>query len=215
MPRIPIAMLEAMANQSLPSDVAFTPSVKSIQAARGSRAAYAKMESGAGWNTAISAELAAFIAAQTSVFVGTANAAGQPYVQHRGGPRGFLHVLDERTLAFAEFRGNRQFITHGNLAENAKAQLLLIDYATRRRIKVWGTARVVEHDAAFIEQLMPQEAAASGEQAIVFDVAAWDANCPRHIPRLLDAEDVAIALAERDRRIAELEAEIAWLKGSA
>jgi predicted pyridoxine 5'-phosphate oxidase superfamily flavin-nucleotide-binding protein len=197
---------------NIASDIAFTSTVKAIQARRGSRAAYARMENGDGWNTTITPDLAAFIAAQTSVFLGTANAAGQPYVQHRGGPPGFLHVLDGKTIAFADFRGNRQFITQGNLAENPQAFLFLIDYAQRRRVKIWGEARVKENDAGLLAELMPENYKARGEQAIVLRIKAWDANCPQHIPQRVEAADVARALAERDRRIAELEAEIVRLK---
>ena len=191
------------------SDIAFTPAVKAIQARRGSRRAYARMEDGPGWNTTITPELAGFIARQTSVFLGTASAAGQPYIQHRGGPPGFLHVRDERTLAFAEYRGNRQFITQGNLAENPMAHLFLIDYGSRQRVKLWGEARVIEDDPALLADLLPQGARPRGEQALVFRVLAWDANCPQHIPQRFEAADVARLLEERERRIAELEAEIA------
>ncbi len=197
-----------------PSDIAFTASVKAIQSRRGSRSAYARMESGAGWATAITSDLADFIASQSSVFLATANASGQPYIQHRGGPPGFLQVLDEKSIAFADFRGNRQFISAGNLAENPKAHLFLIDYPTRRRVKFWGTARVVEDDPALIARLMPPDYKAQGEQAVLFQVVAWDANCPQHIPQRFDAADVERALAKRDRRIAELEAEIARLNGT-
>ena len=194
------------------SDVAFTPTVKAIQSRKGSRGAYARMESQGGWATAITEELAAFIAAQTSIFLATANAQGQPYIQHRGGPPGFLQVLDEHTIGFADFNGNRQYISSGNLAENPKAHLFLIDYATRQRIKLWGTARVVEDDKTLIARLMPANYRAKSEQAILFTVVAWDANCPQHIPQRLEAGDVAKALQSRDRRIAELEAEISRLK---
>ncbi len=197
-----------------PSDIAFTPTVKAIQQRKGSRSAYERMEQDGGWDSRIPPDLAAFIAAQTSVFLGTANAEGQPYIQHRGGPAGFLRVLDDRTIAFADFRGNRQFITQGNLAENPKAYLFLIDYAQRKRIKIWGTASVIEDDAALVARLMPSGAKARGEQAIVFRVEAWDANCPQHIPQRFEAADVERVLAERDRRIAALEAEIARLKGA-
>lgn len=195
------------------SDVAFTPTVKATQTRKGSRMAYAKMEEGDGWDTTIPPDLAAFIAAQTSVFLGTANAAGQPYIQHRGGPPGFLRVLDDKTIAFADFRGNRQFITLGNLAENSKAFLFLIDYAHRRRVKIWGEARVVEDDPALLADLMPQNYKARGEQVILFKVDTWNANCPQHIPQRFDATDVARSLEQRDRRITELEEEIARLKG--
>jgi predicted pyridoxine 5'-phosphate oxidase superfamily flavin-nucleotide-binding protein len=198
----------------IPSDVAFTPAVKAIQARKGSRAAYVRMEDGEGWATTITPDLAAFIAEQTSIFLATANAAGQPYIQHRGGPPGFLRVHDERTIAFADFRGNRQFITQGNLAENPKAHLFLIDYARRRRIKIWGEARVVEDDPAMLAKLMPANYKSRGEQVILFHIHAWDANCPQHIPQRFEAADVARQLAQRDRRIAELEAQIARLKGT-
>lgn len=194
------------------SDVAFTPTVKEIQARKGSRHAYARMESGDGWGTTITPELAAFIGEQTSVFLGSANAEGQPYIQHRGGPPGFLRVLDDRTIAFVDFSGNRQFITQGNLAENAKAHLFLIDYANRQRVKLWGEARVVENDAALLAKLMPADYKARGEQVLLFSVATWDANCPKHIPQRYEAAEVAHLLEQRDRRIAELETELAALK---
>lgn len=194
------------------SDIAFTAAVKAIQSRKGSRSAYARMESHGGWATLITAELAEFISAQTSVFLATANAEGQPYIQHRGGPPGFLHVLDESTLAFADFKGNKQYISSGNLAENPRAHLFLIDYATRQRIKIWGSARVIEDDPALIARLMPPDYKATSEQAFVFSVMAWDANCPQHIPQRLEMSDVARALKSRDQKIAELEAEIRRLK---
>ena len=197
---------------SIPSDIAFTPSVKAMQTRLGSRAVYARMESGEGWQTVITPDLATFIAAQISVFLGTANGAGQPYIQHRGGPPGFLHVLDDKTIGFAEVRGNRQFITLGNLEENPKAHLFLIDYAQRQRVKIWGEARVVEADAALLAKLAPADAKARAERAILFTVSAWDANCPRNIPQRFEAADVALTLEQRDRRIAELEREVARLR---
>lgn len=193
------------------SDIAFTTSVKAIQVRKGSRDAYARMERGGGWSQTIDAELRAFIAAQTSVFLATANAGGQPYIQHRGGPAGFMRLLDERTIAFADYRGNRQFITTGNLGENRQAFLFLIDYARRRRIKIWGTARV-EDDAELVGTLMPAGYRARPEQAIVFTVEAWDENCPQHIPQRFEAADVARALAERDATIAERDGRIAALE---
>lgn len=194
------------------SDVAFTPSVKAVQTRKGSRRGYARMEENGAWQTRITPELADFIRAQTSIFLATANAEGQPYIQHRGGPAGFLHVLDETTLAFADFAGNRQYITQGNLSDNPKAHLFLIDYANRRRIKIWGEARIVEDDAALTARLMPQGYKSRPEQVIVFTVSAWDANCPQHIPQRFEAADVAAALAERDQRIEDLQAQIAQLR---
>ena len=201
--------------QNYPSDVAFTPSVKALQARKGSRHAYRRMEERGSWQTRITPDLASFIAAQTSIFIATANGEGQPYIQHRGGPPGFLRVLDDRTIAFADFAGNRQYITQGNLADNPKAHMFLIDYANRRRIKIWGEARVVEGDAALMAMLMLDGYKARPEQAILFTISAWDSNCPQHIPQRFEAADVAAALAERDERIAALEAELDRLKRDA
>jgi predicted pyridoxine 5'-phosphate oxidase superfamily flavin-nucleotide-binding protein len=200
--------------RTYPSDVAFTPTVKAIQQRKGSRASYERMEAGGGWSTTITPDLAGFIAAQTSVFFGTANADGQPYIQHRGGPPGFLRVLDEHTIGFADYRGNRQYISQGNLAENARAFLFLIDYPHRQRIKVWGEARVVEDDPALIQSLMPANYKARAEQAFLFTVSAWDSNCPQHIPQRFEAADVAAALAERDRTIADLTSRLRALESS-
>ena len=197
------------------SDVAFTPSVKAIQARKGSRRQYARKEDRRGWQTRITPDLAAFIAQQTSVFFATASKDGQPYIQHRGGPAGFLRVLNEKTIGFADFAGNRQYITSGNLAENPKAYFFLIDYVHRRRVKLCGTARVVEGDDALIAQLMPEGYAAKPEQVVLFTLAAWDTNCPQHIPQRFEVADVKRALDERDARIKELEEEVARLKAAA
>lgn len=199
-------------NAGISSDVAFTATVKAIQSRKGSRHAYARMEQGGGWQRTITAELKEEIEAQISVFMATASAQGQPYIQHRGGPAGFLQVLDENTIAFADFAGNRQFITQGNLSENPKAHLFLIDYEQRRRIKIWGTARVVEGDAALMARLMPEGYRARAEQVVVFTVTAWDVNCPQHIPQRFEAADVKAELEARDRRIAALETELARLR---
>ena len=206
---------ELQGTRTFPSDVAFTPAVKAVQSRKGSRSAYARMEEGGGWETAITDELKEFVEAQTSVFLATANAQGQPYVQHRGGPAGFLHVLDEHTIALVDFVGNRQFISTGNLIENPKVQLFLMDYARRRRVKVWGTARVVEGDAELVTRLMPADYRARAEQAIVLTVTAWDVNCPQHIPSLLPAAEVQRVMAEKDLKIATLEAEVARLRATA
>ena len=200
------------ASHAYSSDIAFTPSVKAVQARKASRAAYRRLEERGGWRSGITPELAAFIEAQTSVFLATATAEGQPYIQHRGGPAGFLRVLDDSTIGFADFSGNRQYITQGNLAENAKAHLFLIDYGHRRRIKLWGEARIVEGDAPLMARLMPDGYKARPEQVILFTVSAWDANCSQHIPQRFEAAEVAAALAERDRRIESMEAEIASLR---
>ncbi|SCB23617.1 hypothetical protein GA0061099_1003297 [Bradyrhizobium yuanmingense] len=194
------------------SDVAFSPAVKTIQARKGSREAYARSEQ-RGWRTEVDDNLAAFLADANSFYFATASADGQPYIQHRGGPKGFLKVLDKQTLAFADYAGNQQFITQGNLSENPKAYIFVMDYAHRRRVKIWGEARVVEDDEALTTSLMPKDYRARPEQVILFKIAAWDTNCPQHIPQKFDAADVAAALAARDARIAELEAELAALKG--
>ena len=197
------------------SDVAFSPAVKAIQSRKGSREAYARVEQNGGWRSDVDDHLAAFLAQADSMYLATASADGQPYIQHRGGPKGFIHVLDKHTLAFADYKGNQQFISQGNLTENTKAQIFLMDYAHRRRIKIWGEARVVEDDPALLASLMPQGYKARPEQVILFRIAAWDTNCPQHIPQKFDAGDVAAALAARDARIAELEAEVAALRNAA
>ena len=198
---------------SYSSDVAFTPAVKEIQTRKGSREAYAHVEQKGGWRTEIDDNLSAFLADANSLYFATASVDGQPYIQHRGGPKGFIKILDKNTLAFADYSGNRQYITQGNLSENPKANIFLIDYAHRRRVKIWGEAKVVDDDPALLKSLMPQGYKARPEQVILFKIAAWDTNCPQHIPQKFDAADVAAALAARDSRIAELEAELAALKG--
>jgi predicted pyridoxine 5'-phosphate oxidase superfamily flavin-nucleotide-binding protein len=198
---------------SYSSDVAFTPAVKEIQTRKGSRHGYAHVEQNGGWRTEIDDNLAAFLADINSLYFATASADGQPYIQHRGGPKGFVKILDKNTLAFADYSGNRQYITQGNLSENPKAHIFLMDYAHRRRVKIWGEARVVDDDPALLQSLMPQGYKARPEQVILFKISAWDTNCPQHIPQKFDAADVAAALAPRDARIAELEAELAALKG--
>lgn len=197
------------------SDVAFTPSVKAVQARKGSRDAYARMEERGSWQTRITPDLAEFIAAQTSIFLATANKEGQPYIQHRGGPAGFLKVLDDRTIGFVDFVGNRQYITQGNLAENPKAYLFLIDFMYRQRIKIWGEARVVEGDADLTARLTPEGYRARADAVILFTISAWSVNCQQHIPQRFEAADVAAALDARDERIAALEAEVARLRASA
>lgn len=190
------------------SDIAFSAAVKALQSRAGSRQGYARMEQKGGWARRVTPELAAFIALRDSFYLGTASAEGQPYIQHRGGPSGFLKVLDERTLAFADFRGNRQFISAGNLSENQRAFIFLIDYPARQRIKIWGRARVVEDDAALLGRLADPGYQGTPERAIVFEVEAWDVNCPQHItPRFAEAE-LGPERERLGRRVAELEAEV-------
>jgi predicted pyridoxine 5'-phosphate oxidase superfamily flavin-nucleotide-binding protein len=191
-----------------PSDVAFTPAVKAVQEAKGSRQSYARMERGGGWETTVTPELAEFLADLDTFYLGTATADGQPYIQHRGGPPGFLKVLDEHTLAFADFGGNRQYLTAGNLSENPKAFLFLMDYANQRRVKVWGTATVIEGDAALEAKLRDPAYPGKVERAIVFTVAAWDVNCPQHIRPRFSQRQIAPVIDGLKARISELEAEV-------
>ena len=200
-------------SQTYSSDVAFTPAVKAIQARKGSRDAYARVEQNGGWRTEIDENLTAFLAETNSFYFATASSTGHPYIQHRGGPKGFVKIIDKNTIAFADYSGNRQYITQGNLSENPQAHIFVMDYAHRRRVKIWGEARVVDDDPALTDALMPKGYKARPEQVILFRISAWDTNCPQHIPQKFDAGDVAAALASRDARIAELEAELAALKG--
>jgi len=202
------------AAQAFSSDVAFTPTVKALQTRKGSRTAYKRMEEKGSWHTQITPDLKAFIEAQVSVFLATVNAEGQPYIQHRGGPAGFLRVLDDHTIAFVDYAGNRQYITQGNLSDNAKAHLFLIDYAHRKRVKIWGEAQVVEGNNKLVEALMPEGYRARPEQVILFRVLAWDANCSQHIPQRFEAADVVATLAQCDKHIAELEAEVVRLRAN-
>ena len=195
------------------SDVAFTPTVKAIQERKGSREAYARVEANGGWRTEIDDKLAGFLADTNSFYMATATRDGQPYIQHRGGPKGFVKVLDKNTIAFADYAGNQQYLSQGNLSDNPKAHIFIMDYAHRRRVKIWGEARIIEDDPALLESLMPKGYRARPEQVILFKVVAWDLNCPQHIPQKFDSADVAAALASRDARIVELEAELAALKG--
>ncbi|MDJ0973415.1 MAG: pyridoxamine 5'-phosphate oxidase family protein [Planctomycetota bacterium] len=187
------------------TDLAFTPAVKSIQTRLGSRSIYEGVERRGGFQTEITQDLARFIAARDSLYLGTASADGRPYIQHRGGPKGFLKVIDERTLAFADFSGNRQYLSMGNLSENDQAFLFLMDYAQKKRMKLWGRARFVEDDPALLAAVSDPAYRATPERVLVFELEAWDANCPQHIPRLFTEDEVA----ERERvlraRIAELE----------
>ena len=194
------------------SDIAFTPSVKAVQERRGSRREFADRDALAGWPTTITPSLANFISQVRTCYLATATATGQPYVQHRGGAPGFLRVLDSHTLGFADFRGNRQYVTTGNLQENPQAFLFLIDYARRRRVKIWGTARVVEDDPELIRRLELGTYPAEPEQAVLFTVKAWDVNCTSHIPLLIPGEEAAGTIRTLQSRIAELERENAALK---
>jgi predicted pyridoxine 5'-phosphate oxidase superfamily flavin-nucleotide-binding protein len=195
------------------TDIAFSPAVKSVQERRGSRDIYARLEANGGWITRIEPEMERFIAKMRSFYLATASKDGQPYIQHRGGPPGILRVIDDTTLAFADFRGNRQYITTGNLAENPRAMIFLMDYQRRRRVKIWGNARVVENAPEMIDALVPEGYSARTEAAIVFKVEAIDVNCPQHIPQMLFVDDVAAAIEVLEARISALEEENARLRG--
>ena len=192
----------------LPSDVAFTPAVKALQERKGSRGTYARMEQTRGWQTTVTDELASFIAEQDMFYLGTANASGQPYIQYRGGSAGFLKAIDEHTLGFADFGGNRQYITLGNLSENPKAFIFLMDYANSQRIKLWGTARVVEGDKGLEEKLRDPAYPGKVERVILFTVEAWDVNCPQHIHKRFSQNQLQPVLQKLQDRIGELEAEL-------
>jgi len=191
------------------SDIAFTPAVKAIQKEKGSRANYAQVEQGEGWETTVTPRLEEFLSDLDMFYLGTANADGQPYIQYRGGSPGFLKVIDEKTLAFADFRGNRQYITLGNVTENPKAFIFLMDYANSRRIKVWGTFKIVEDDPELLERLTDPDYPGKAERAIVFSIEAWDLNCPQHIHKRFAQRDVAPVINKLENRIQELEAKLA------
>ena len=194
------------------SDVAFTPAVKALQERLGSRAGYARMERKGGWKDRVTDDLAAFIAERDSLYLATASAEGQPYIQHRGGPKGFLKVLDEGTVGLADYGGNRQYITAGNLSENDRAYIFLMDYPNRRRVKLWGRARVVEDDPALLERLADPGYAGVPERALLFEIEAWDVNCPQHITPRYTEEQIQPAVAGLQARIVELEGEVAALR---
>lgn len=191
-----------------PSDIAFTPTVKAIQETKGSRQGYHGMEERGGWQTTVTPDLKQYLSELDMFYLGTANADGQPYIQYRGGPVGFLRVIDDKTLGFADFGGNRQYITLGNLQDNPKAFLFLMDYENQRRVKVWGAARVVEGDDELNAELADPSYPARVERAIVFDVEAWDVNCPQHIHRRLPEAKVRAEIERLRRQIAELEAKV-------
>ncbi|MCZ6804454.1 MAG: pyridoxamine 5'-phosphate oxidase family protein [Proteobacteria bacterium] len=171
------------------SDIAFTDAVKKIQKRKGSRDIYANMEQRGSWQDTITKQLADFIAERDSFYMATVSSEGQPYIQHRGGPKGFLKVIDDHTLGFADFVGNRQYISYGNLEENNKVCLFFMDYPNRTRIKLWGTSEVNENDEALIEQLSVSDYKGVVERAFIIHVEAWDRNCPQHIvPRYTKQE---------------------------
>jgi uncharacterized protein len=193
------------------TDIAYTKSVKAMQKHLGTRDQNAEMEKDAR-NAEVTEQLATYLAERTSILFATASKGGWPYVQHRGGPKGFVRTIDARTLAFADYPGNKQFISLGNLAENPRATILAIDHAQRHRVKIWGEAELVEEDHALLDLLMPPTDAVHISRAIRFRVLAWDMNCPSHIPQLFTLEQVEAASKAMLNRIAELEARLAGKK---
>ena len=191
-----------------PSDIGFTPSVKAIQTQKGSRSSYSRMEMGGSWETTVSEELRKFLAEMDMFYLGTANAEGQPYIQYRGGSPGFLKVVDERTLGFADFGGNRQYITLGNISENPKAFIFLMDYAHSRRIKLWGNLRVIEGDAVLLDKLRDRSYPGKVERAMLFEIEAWDVNCPQHIHKRFSQKQVAPVIEQLQAKIIELESKL-------
>jgi predicted pyridoxine 5'-phosphate oxidase superfamily flavin-nucleotide-binding protein len=196
------------------SDIVFTAAARQAQAQRGSARAYEKRIA-AGFPDRVTPELAAFIAELDTAFLGTVSGAGAPYIQHRGGPKGFIKVLDEKTLGFADFAGNRQYITLSNLAGNDRAFLFLLNFARQRRIKLWGRARVVENDPALLARLSDAGYRARPERALLFTIEAWDVNCSQHITARFTEDDVAQATAPLLERVARLETENARLRAAA
>jgi len=192
-------------------DIVLTPAARREQEKRGSAKAYARKVE-AGYPDCVTPDLAGFLAELDTAFLGTASAEGAPYIQHRGGPKGFIKVLDDRTLGFADFAGNKQYITISNLGGNDRAYLFLLDFANRQRIKIWGRARVVENDPALMERLIDAGYRARPERAIVFTIEAWDVNCSQHITERYTQGEIAIAVAGLRERIAELEGENAQLR---
>ena len=194
-------------------DIVFTPAAQRAQAERGSATAYARTRD-EGFPDRVTPELAAFIAELDTAFLGTASPAGAPYIQHRGGPKGFIKVLDEKTLGFADYRGNRQYITLGNLSENDRAFLFLLDFSRRQRIKFWGRARTVEDDDALVQKLFDQGYKARPERVILFTIDAWNANCSQHITARLSEPEIEQLFATVQQQIAALQAENARLKAA-
>jgi predicted pyridoxine 5'-phosphate oxidase superfamily flavin-nucleotide-binding protein len=191
----------------------FTPAAQRAQAERGSAKAYAGRIA-EGFPDKITPELASFIAEQDTAFLATATADGAPYLQHRGGPKGFIKIIDEKTLGFADYRGNRQYITLANLSENDRAFLFLLDPARKQRIKLWGRARVVEDDPALVERLFDKSYKARPERAILFTIEAWDVNCSSHIVSRFTEEDIEAAFAAVKEKVAALQEENARLRAA-
>ncbi len=190
------------------SDIAFTPSVKAIQEKYHSRGIYERMEQSGGWQSEVTPQLEQFLSTMDSFYFGTATLNGQPYIQHRGGPKGFLKVLDNKTLAFADYAGNRQYISTGNLSKNNKAFIFLMDYPNRTRIKIWDMAEVIYNDKELLDSLSDPSYKAKIERAIIFRVEAWDANCSQHIQQRFTQEDIKAITDPLHKKIKDLETTI-------
>ena len=193
-----------------PEDVMFSPAVKAEQARLGSRASFGDRD----WQTEITDDLRQFLAAIDTFFFATASADGRPYIQHRGGPAGFLKPIGTHMLAFADFAGNRQYITLGHLKENDRAHIFILHFATQQRLKLWGRARVVEDDAELMERLVDPAYKAKPQRAIAFRIEAWDINCRQHIVARYSEAEIAPAVNQLTQRIKELEEEVARLKAT-
>jgi predicted pyridoxine 5'-phosphate oxidase superfamily flavin-nucleotide-binding protein len=187
------------------TQIAFTPSVKAFQEQYGSREMYARMEESGPDNDTIIPVVEEFIQARDSFYIGTTNENGWPYIQFRGGKLGFLKVIDQKTLGFADFAGNCQYLTTGNLAADDRVFLFLMDYANQRRLKIWGKAKVILDDADLIEQLRVPDDNSGAKRAILIHVEAWDWNCPKYIPLKYSEAEVAAMVEPLKARIAELE----------
>lgn len=198
------------------SKIVFTPAVRALQEVDGSRASYAKNDLGEPHHDRLGEREAAFIAMRDSFYMATVTETDWPYIQHRGGPAGFLRVLDEKTIAFADFRGNRQFVSVGNLANNDRVALFLMDYAHQARLKILGHAGVVElkDDPALAAKLALPGYRAKPERAFVITVEAFDWNCPQHISQRFTLAEVEDAVGAMKARIAELEAELEKAKAA-
>ncbi len=202
-----LAPLEVSLMSHIVSDIAFTPAVKAAQRQRGSRDSYARMEQRGGWQNLVTPELTAFLAQRDSFYLGTASKDGQPYIQHRGGPKGFLKVIDEKTLGFADFSGNAQYISIGNLDENNKAFMFLMDYPNQTRIKIWGTAEIIEGNETLLKQMTVDDYRGKPQRTVLFHIQAWDGNCPQHIVPRWTEEELMPVLSSYKKRIEELEME--------
>ncbi len=191
-----------------PEDVLFSAAVKAEQERLGSR----QMFEGRDWKTEITDDLRQFLGVIDTFFFATASADGRPYIQHRGGPPGFLKTIGTHTLAFADFAGNRQYISLGHLKENDKAHIFILHFATQQRVKLWGRARVIENDPELMERLVDPAYKARPQRAIVFALEAWDINCTQHIIARYSEAEMAPAVNKLVERIKELEEEVARLK---